>query len=292
MRLNLFYLLFFIMILSCRNESGVVDEGNGEDVQVELSHDQLLRLTTWKLVGIVNTKTGNVKELKIQDESNYYISFEDFNYINGFSTANKLRGVYFPCYEDHSLLINCVRLTDFSELFDGALYVSLLNKVQFFALKENELRLYFNDKRDYLMFKNCNCWEMNCSNKYDINKNEYIMTWIEPDIVSNSSDNKWIVENNTTSQLLFGEGFVLEYFNENQWKDITPNFIVILIGYILFEGETKCLSYSAKPSFFSSNLYSIILEFNNGKPGRYRISKRFNYNSMISYNLCAEFTVI
>ena len=295
--------MFILVCLACQKQMDSVKikadicddpiEVDGNDFQVSLSFDRMLDETKWQFVGIVDTKTGDMIELIRQDDSNYCLSFDEFNQIRGFSTTNEFTGYYHINYEDNSIFINCNGLSE-AEMTDGDLYLNALNKVQFFCLHENELRLFFNDNKNYLLFYDCDCWERTCNNRYDIKLNEYILMQIIPDVVSSNSINKWIVENHTQTEMNYGEGFYLDYFDvdENKWIKISPKFPVHLIGYILYPGKTAELTYTAQPFYSFSDLYSLVQEFNEGKKGKYRISKRYTIPSIGNYCLSAEFEII
>jgi hypothetical protein len=43
--------------------------------------------------------------------------------------------------------------TEVVEYFDGELFVKTLSSVQSFSIQEDELKLYYNDKKNCLLFK-------------------------------------------------------------------------------------------------------------------------------------------
>jgi len=126
--------------------------------------------------------------------------------------------------------------------------------------------------------------------RIDINENEYVTMQVLPEKISSNTPHTFRLENHTKGILHYGYPFSLEYFNENHWEDVQLDFMweEILLG--LWEGEIK---------EGNANYYSLI-EYNNGKKGKYRIIKDFSvsYNwlspseAVRSFKLCAEFEVV
>jgi hypothetical protein len=112
-----------------------------------------LQRTKWKLVGFVNAVTDEMKEAEPVSEKCYLLIFNKDNTLSGVSSTNQLTGTYILDEKTSSIHINIWPMTLINELFDGELYCRDLNAVQFFSLQKNELRLYYNDDKDYLLFK-------------------------------------------------------------------------------------------------------------------------------------------
>jgi len=113
--------------------------------------------------------------------------------------------------------------------------------------------------------------------KVEINKKEYISMCIIPDIVSENSVNKLIIENHTKKEVVYGIYFSLEYFDENGWTPIPLNIISTYIGIILHAG---------KINEEKLDLYNLVKELGDLKKGKYRIIKKIE-----SHSLYAEFEV-
>ena len=275
--------------MSCNHTNDFKTNQNDDDLP-SLS----LEGSKWKLVGIVDGISGKLKELEPNGENYFILSFDDDCWFYGYSTMNNISGNYLADYETNSLVVWCKKMTNTDELPDGELYINLLNQAQRFCSQENELRIFFDHKNDFLLFNSCDCdcKFSKCKDKYDMNEKEFITTLITPDTVSSNSINKWIVENHTKNKMNYGEDFVLEYFNENEWIRITPKFQVRLLGYILHSEEIAEQTFAAEPFYSFHNLYSLVQEFNKGKEGRYRISRSFSLPKLGIYILCAEFEVI
>ena len=104
---------------------------------------------------------------------------------------------------------------------------------------------------------------------------------IEPDTVSEKSINYWIIENHTNTDINVGFPFSLEYFDENSWKPLRLTFIEV--------DDTQIVGNSFIRQI---NLFFFIQKYNNGKKGKYRISKYYLLPGIGEFNLCAEFEAI
>ena len=133
-----------------------------------------LQGTKWKLAGIVDVQTGEMKELEPKDcVKCYTLTFDTDNpfvgsatnegikswgenYFVTFSASNELGGNYMADYESHSFQIIRFGGTKAGEMADGYLYVNDTfweRGIKSFSLQENELRLYFNENKNYLLFQ-------------------------------------------------------------------------------------------------------------------------------------------
>jgi len=112
-----------------------------------------LKRTTWKLVGFVNVASGEVKEAEPASENCYLLSFNEDSTLSGTSSSNQLAGTYVFDEKKSSIHINIHQATLVTEAFDGNQYLDALNVVQSFLLHKDELRLYYNDQKEYLFFK-------------------------------------------------------------------------------------------------------------------------------------------
>jgi hypothetical protein len=109
--------------------------------------------TKWKLVRFVDVLFGEIKIAKPKAPMYNFLIFNEDATVSGFSSANELIGNYefdlSTCY----INIDVHAMTEVGENEDGELFLESLGKVDFFALQEHELRLYYNNKQNYLLFK-------------------------------------------------------------------------------------------------------------------------------------------
>ena len=170
MKTKRFFKNFAIAVIAAGGLCWSCQSKNEYDMQVSLEG------TNWKLVGIVdNTPTGELKTLKPQNcadvweeygedlwgescdwfvEMCYTLSFEKENSIIAFATASKLIGNYEVDYNTHNMKV-CLTLAEAAgEWFDdGWIYREILQTIHSFSFTKRELRLYFNDNNNYLLFK-------------------------------------------------------------------------------------------------------------------------------------------
>ena len=115
-----------------------------------------LQGTKWKLTGIVDVQTGNLTELEPKDCNECYtLMFDTDSTFLTFSSVNELGGGYIADYETYSFQIIYFGGTKIGENGGGQLYVDPFDTmtIQAFSLKENELKLYYDSKKKYLLFK-------------------------------------------------------------------------------------------------------------------------------------------
>ncbi|MDR2920242.1 MAG: hypothetical protein LBV72_12875 [Tannerella sp.] len=130
----------------------------GEDPDKDKGNPEqgVLNGTRWKLTGIMDVQSGmlTVPETKDCNEC-YTLVFDAKNSFSFFSPANELGGNYIIDYVTQSFQVAQFGGTKIAEPEDAELYVKPFwtNSIQFFSLLENELKLYYNDKKSYLLFK-------------------------------------------------------------------------------------------------------------------------------------------
>ena len=113
----------------------------------------------WKLSGIVDVKTGELNAFESYTidgkycEKCYTITFKENGTFTGFSTTNEMHGNYLIDYPTHDFKISGLGGTKVGEVGNGYLYWDILRTVQSFDLLESELKLYYNDKDNYLSYK-------------------------------------------------------------------------------------------------------------------------------------------
>jgi len=115
-----------------------------------------LRGTEWKLEGIVDVQTGELKVLEPKDcEECYTLNFETDSTFRGYTSINRLHGLFVVNYEDFSFQILDIFSTFAGESKDGWLFLNpFWNKsIHSFFIKENELKLYYERSRKYFLFK-------------------------------------------------------------------------------------------------------------------------------------------
>jgi len=114
----------------------------------------LLEGTKWKLAGIVDVETGNLKVLEPEDcDKCYTLTFDTKNTFTTNSASNGLSGNYKVDYEKKSIYFTNLMGTERGELGDGNLWWSFFYLIEYFSLQENELKLYYNENFNYLFFK-------------------------------------------------------------------------------------------------------------------------------------------
>lgn len=103
--------------------------------------------------------------------------------------------------------------------------------------------------------------------RFDVNETEFVKMYFSPENGFINSPVELIIENHTEGVLSYGHAFSFEYFDKGNWTELPLdlNFPDNLLG--LLAGETS------KGQF---NL-SLIEEYNNGKKGKYRYVKRFDF---------------
>ena len=146
------------LLAGCENTG----KAGNEFVEKETSLNEL-QGTKWKLVGIVDAKTSNLKILEPReyekcytlafDNSIPYCNEDDINSFSTRSSTNELGGCYVIDYEKQHIQVLSFGGTKINEIGDGKLFCDALRTIQSFSLQKNELRMYYNNKQNYLLFK-------------------------------------------------------------------------------------------------------------------------------------------
>ena len=130
---KLFIQLCIIMFcLSCSSNSDV----------------RFLKGTKWKLAGLVDTQTGELEELEPKScDTCYSFTFDTDNTAFGNSITNYI-GVF---------LIPELRIIVLTEAYDynvgdAANFYDAIQSVVSYDLKKNELKFYYNENKNYLLF--------------------------------------------------------------------------------------------------------------------------------------------
>ena len=126
----------------------------------------LLLNSAWKLVGFVDVETEKMKEAEPTDEWCFILRFKEGNFtpelsnsleggkkLSGSSSTNSFEGAYEIDESKNSINISIGLMTQVNEYLDGELYMKSLKNTDFFSLEEDELKLYYNNGQNYLLFK-------------------------------------------------------------------------------------------------------------------------------------------
>ena len=109
----------------------------------------------WKLVGFGHTAGGSVQELTGADRlSNkaFLVEFRDNGMLYALSSTNEFDGEY--SVDGQSLRMNVGGGTMVNETKEGKAYIEALHVVERFELqKDGQLKLFYNQGRDYLLFR-------------------------------------------------------------------------------------------------------------------------------------------
>ena len=163
-------LCVFFIVTGCEN-SKESDENSDNGVEPTSLIDPMSLIDTrWKLTGIIGVETEVFRELERQQSCDicYTLSFETdsvyydgtnavqagWHYrFNGYSSKNILSCPYRIDYETGAFQIIHMGGSEAGEVPDGQLYKDALYDVQSFTLQNNELTLYYNNKKNFLKFK-------------------------------------------------------------------------------------------------------------------------------------------
>ena len=121
-----------------------------------IRHESLeisLTSTKWKFVCFVDAVTGEMKRAEPFATMYNFLIFNEDKILSGFSSSNELYGNYEIDTSTCGISIDIQAMSEVVECLDGSLFVELLNKVDFFSLQKHELRLYYNNKQNYLLLK-------------------------------------------------------------------------------------------------------------------------------------------
>ena len=265
----------------------------------ELENSLSLVNTKWKLKGILDVETNTLTELEPKDCAECYtLEFMLYGHILGKGEKSYLRTKNSPYIVNYAL--STVQLGEIHTLYDtetpnGKIFLENIYdfmELEQFELRENELRLYYNNKKNCLLF---NTLHLPSTGEYaigriDINGNEYVTMQILPEQVAINTSHKIKTENNTKANLVYDYSFFFEYFNGNYWEVVKVNdgipdmaLRTLQVGGTLEEDR---------------NLYALTKLYNKGKKGKYRYVKSFSqiYDFPFGiienpFYLCVEFEI-
>ena len=129
------------------------------DLKITTFEEVLSLLNTkWKLAGIVDTETGELKELEPKDcEECYTIAFDTDKTFSGRTASNIIDYADYEIdYKTGGFYITNIIGTERAEIGEGYLYCDILWKIKSFTITDKYpriLHLYYNDKKNYLLFK-------------------------------------------------------------------------------------------------------------------------------------------
>jgi len=159
---TVFLLAMAIAVAGCGSSVEMNDgEGTTEMINGDDGQPASLRGTQWKLEGSVDAKTGVLSILEPtcetfytpNCESRYTLMFETDSTFFAFSSTNKMNGNYKIDYEKQSIQIFISLMTYVGEMGDGELWQDIFPSIEYYSLQENKLKLYYNEKNNYLLFR-------------------------------------------------------------------------------------------------------------------------------------------
>ena len=128
----------------------------GCDDKSESPPKDTLQGSKWKLVGIGSLNKIALQELEPKNcEKCYTLTFDTDCTFQTFSSTNELQGIYKANYSTQKIQITDFGGTKRGEIGDGHVYWNhdIWHTVQTFSLQKDELRLYYNESRNYLLFR-------------------------------------------------------------------------------------------------------------------------------------------
>jgi len=120
-------------------------------------YENILAGTEWKLVHLFDSETNTIKILEPDFvESAYVVLFAtDTTVLKATTTNNRYICDYSINYFDSTInFLQCTFMTYAPENYpDALLFFDGLTKMQSFSFTEEELKLFYNDKKNYLLLK-------------------------------------------------------------------------------------------------------------------------------------------
>ena len=151
---------------SCEKPDTPPETGGGQDtIIVEPDSNLPLENTRWRLVGIVDVKTGNMEVLEPEDCLGCYVLALriDTSDLGVIDTIAAFRAASANAYWGHCEInyeANKIKVFDIMSMFwtyETGIYLDImyseLCKTQSFSSRENEFKWYYNNKKNYLLFK-------------------------------------------------------------------------------------------------------------------------------------------
>jgi hypothetical protein len=122
------------------------DDNNTNDIN--------LANTEWKLIAFVDitNDTSITPTLLPYDNDTYTLNFTNDTLLKGRSSSNYLGGHY-KVYQNDSISLKVAQQTFALEINEGNLFVESLNNVSSYHISDNSLKLYYNNRHNYLKFE-------------------------------------------------------------------------------------------------------------------------------------------
>jgi len=145
-------------------ETNTVEETNIIEKMKSVEEKSPLEGTKWKLAGIVDTSTNELMVLEPKELDDFYrhvysvgdfytLMFDTDSTFSGRTTTNVIGGIYITDYVTNSIHFTSFGGTKLGELGDGGLWWVIFPTIRFFTLQGNELKLFYNDNKNYFLFK-------------------------------------------------------------------------------------------------------------------------------------------
>lgn len=107
--------------------------------------------TKWKLIGFGDAKTDKIKLAEPYSQNSYISIFMEDGELGGQTSTNIAYGRY-SLTNNLLLISNFSNITYINELFDGPLYIEVMNKVSSFKISSKGLSLSYEEGK-FLLFK-------------------------------------------------------------------------------------------------------------------------------------------
>jgi len=113
-----------------------------------------LKGTQWELAGIVDAQTGVSTELR------YYHTLAFYSEWGAIATPRPYSGVFGALYDTYPYLIeyvadyitNSFQFSYIPSMYYESVFGEIFPVIESFSLQDNKLRLYYNDKKNYLLY--------------------------------------------------------------------------------------------------------------------------------------------
>jgi len=143
--------LYLIVNESNGNLLEVRTSSNAKPEDIEQNENDTLQGTKWKLMGIVDTQTDILKELEPKDcDECYSFTFDTDSTAIGWITSNDLFVWLRPVV---SIATFSKALGSDFYIEDAILFRNVIKTITSYELNKNELKFFYNDNKNYLLFK-------------------------------------------------------------------------------------------------------------------------------------------
>lgn len=115
------------------------------------SSTDVLTNTSWKLHGFYSHETDSLEIAQPEDSEYFYvINFQEDEKFSGRTATNEFEGRY--TISDDQIYIHDCFTTKVGEMYDGERFYSSLHEATRYSISNRQLRLYYNNNQDYLLF--------------------------------------------------------------------------------------------------------------------------------------------